>query len=612
MKKLNLLKMISATLVAGQISYAQDKPPIDCSTLTSRTEIFNGKSYSKFNVVDSAYMKCEQIRSTTPVMNWKVRKTNWDYQDNSNFGVFLKKLGNSKCNTVDKCLAGNDNILRTEEDMQFTHYSDCADFPYYLRAYFAYKNSLPFSMVSSFQQAPYSENQLIQMAAERAKILADKGEEAAVKYDERVKDFRYSRNGNIPMAKLNVPSASGAIRDFTVLGPKIMDQVSSGTLRMLNGSGGAVESDFYSPAVARESIKAGTILYNVAGHVAVVYDVTAKGEILYIDSHPDNSVTRGVFNPDFKLLKSTYGGNFKNFRPVQVLNPTFDQSGFITKGQVVVASDEQIPDFSLQQYEGLGKSATNEIIFKLSSTDVRNINFYDWVKFKLSGGTYRLDPIAEMKNEMAQLCAVTQDRVSAVQVAVDNQVHSKTHPAVLPNNIFGAEGEWEAYSTPGRDMRLKLKILSIPESARGWMSRYLAKDPLISYQGQNLKADLISAYKQSVAACKITFKNSVGADTTIGLETLIDRVAKISYDPYVCPEIRWGAYREADLATCVDSQEKREWNDLQQFLRNNLVKDTEAFHGYTLDQLRQMNTSKAVDNSSSSERFRITSKLEAM
>ena len=161
-------------------------------------------------------------------------------------------------------------------------------------------------------------------------------------------------------------------------------------------------------------------------------------------------------------------------------------------------------------------------------------------------------------------------------------------------------------------MRLKLKILSIPESARGWMSRYLAKDPLISYQGQNLKADLISAYKQSVAACKITFKNSVGADTTIGLETLIDRVAKISYDPYVCPEIRWGAYREADLATCVDSQEKREWNDLQQFLRNNLVKDTEAFHGYTLDQLRQMNTSKAVDNSSSSERFRITSKLEAM
>ncbi len=611
-RKINLMKLISVGLLIGQLAYAEDKTAVDCNTLTTRTEIFNGKSYTKYNVVRSEYMHCEQIQATRPLMNWKVKKVAWSAQDELNFGLFLKKIGTSKCNTTDKCLAGEANILRTEEDMRFTHYSDCADFPYYLRSYFAYKNNLPFSMVTSFHQAPYSETQLIQIAAERAKILADKGEAFAIKFDEQLNDSRYSRNGNIPDAKLNVPSTSGAVRDFTVLGPKIMDQVSSGTLRMLNGAKGSIESDFYSPAVTKESIKAGTVLYSVAGHVAIVYDVTARGEILFIDAHPDNSVTRGVFTADFKLVKSTYGGNFKNFRPVQVINPEIDQNGVIIKGQVVVASDSQIIDFSMEQYEGLGKTATNETIFKLAASDTRLVSFYDWVKFKLSGGLYRLDPIAEMKNEMGQLCSMAQDRVAAVQVAVDNQVHRKNHPDTLPQNIFGADGEWEAYSTPGRDLRLKLKILSVPDSAKIWMSRYLAKDPLMSYQGQNLKIDLINAYKSAVASCQITFKNSAGKDTSIGLEALINRVAKIAYDPYLCPEIRWGAYKQEELASCVDSQEKREWNDLQQFLRNNLTKDTEAFHGFTLDQLRQMNERKEVDNNSSSERYRITPKLEAM
>lgn len=610
MKKISLFNVLStAALLMSSMAQAAT---IDCSSLTSRTETLNGKSYTKYNVVDSAFMKCDQIQSTRPVMNWKVTKTGWSAQDESSFGAFIKKIGYSKCNTTDKCLSSEANMLRSEEDMQFTHYSDCADFPYYLRSYFAYKNKLPFAMVSSFQQAPFSETQQAQIAAERARILAEKGEEFAIKYDAQVRDARYSRNGNIPTAKINVPSSSGAVRDFAVLGPKIMDQISSGTLRMLNGSGGSVESDFYSPAVTKESIKPGTVLYNVSGHVAIVYDVTAKGEILYVDAHPDNSITRGVFNPDFKLVKSLYGGNFKNFRPVQVANATMAADGSIAKGQVVAATDSEIADFSMEQYEGLGKNSAGNTIFKLYAHDTKAVNFYDWVKFKLSGGSYRLDPIAEMKNEMGQLCVMAQDRVAAVQVSIDNQVHTKDHPETLPNNIFGADGEWEAYSTPGRDMRLKLKILSIPESAKVWMTRYQAQDPLISYKGQDLKSDLIAAYKQSVAACKITFKNSLGADSTVGLETLINRVAKISYDPYACPEIRWGAYKQEELASCADSQEKREWHELQQFLRNNLVKDTDAFHGYTLDQLRQMNERKEVDNNTSSERYRITPKLEAM
>ncbi|MBC7457902.1 MAG: hypothetical protein H7235_06465 [Bdellovibrionaceae bacterium] len=590
-------------------SWAQS---VNCSTLTSRQETFQGKSYTKYNILDFSFNKCPQIAATKPAMPWVVKKTEWSKADEALFSEFIKKLGYSQCNTTDKCLSEESNLLRTEEDMLFTHYSDCADFPYYLRSYFAYKNNLPMTMISSFIQAPLTEQQLQSNAIERQRAFDQDGDAGVAKFDQRVADNRYSRNGNIPEAKMNIPSASGRTFDFAVVGPRIMDQVSSGTMRMIKTIPGYPETDFYSPQVSKASIKPGTVLYNVSGHVAIVYDITEKGEILFIDAHPDNSVSRGVFNPDFPVVRSTYGGNFKNFRPIRVKNPVMDASGVIIKGSVVAASDSELTNVSLEQYEGSEKNAAGLPVFKLAATDLKGVNFYDWVKFKLSGGKFRLDPIVEMKNEMAQLCQASQDRIAAVQAAVDNQVYLKSHPSQLPQNIFGADGEWESYSSPGRDLRLKLKILSIPESAKQWMARAVSHDPLISYAGNNLKLDLIMAYRQSVEICKINYKNSVGQTVTIGLDKLIDRVANISYDPYECPEVRWGANTPNELATCSDDEQKKEWHSLQQFLRNNLTKDTAAVHGWTLQQLELMNEHKEVDNNPNVNRFRIAPKLEAM
>jgi hypothetical protein len=601
------LKLFVVSIGLPALSYAAV-----CSSLSSRTEVFNGKSYTKYNIVDSSSVQCSQVQATFPKMPWKVKKTSWSAQDESTYSQFIKKLGNSKCNTVDKCLAGNDNILRTEEDMLFTHYSDCADFPYYLRAYFAYKQNLPFSMVSSVDQAPFTDKQRAETDAERARILAEKGQAEVDKYNARVSDERYSRNGNIPTGRSNVPASNGSLRDFSVYGPRIIDTISSGTMRMLNGAGGYVESDFYSPKVIAQSIKVGTVLYNVSGHVAIVYDIMPDGRILFFDAHPDNSVTRGFFNPEFQLVKSVYGGNFKNFRPIEVLNPEMDADGNIVKGQIAVASDQAISDFSLEQYNGNGPSQNGKPVFKLNLVDAKGVNFYDWVKFRISGGLFKLDPLNEMKNEMGVLCNMTQDRIATIQVALDNQIHLKPHPSNLPQNIFGADGEWEAYSSPSRDLRLKQKVLAIPEEAKLWMKRYFDRDPLISYTGQNLKQDLIQAYTEQVGLCKITYTNSMKQKVTLGLAQLINRIARISYDPYDCPELRWGADNQAERSTCTNDQEKMEWYNLQQFLRNNLEKDTAAVQGWSLEELASMNEHQTVNNNNSSESYKIDSKLKAL
>ena len=50
-----------------------------------------------------------------------------------------------------------------------------------------------------------------------------------------------------------------------------------------------------------------------------------------------------------------------------------------------------------------------------------------------------------------------QARLSApsAQVAIKAGIHKRPQPDRLPNNIYGTDGDWETYSTPSHDARLK-------------------------------------------------------------------------------------------------------------------------------------------------------------
>lgn len=605
---------------------------IDCTQLKERTEVFQGRSYVRYNVTATGHLACPQVKAHKTSRVWKVKRPAWDSADEYEFKLFLKGLADSGCNTTDKCLSGPGNILRTEEDMLNTFYTDCADFPYYLRAYFAYKKNLPMSFVLEIAQAPFSDAQIQTIIAERAAAVEHAranepgdeyaknaaAEKAGADYDAKTRDLRYSRNGNVPVSRFNIPSRNPIQRDIGVVGARITDIISSGFLRMTSApEGSPVETDFYSPAIRPQSIKPGTVLYNVSGHVAVVYDVTAKGEVKFIDAHPDNSITRGQFNLDYKVLKAAYGGNFKNFRPIQVVNPTLDSEGVIVAGQIVVAKDSEIPDFSLEQYTGNGVDASGKGIFKLEATDTQPaIDFVEWTKYRLSNGTYRLDPVVEMKKEVENLCSMVKNRIEAMQKGTESGIAFRPHPYTLPQNIWGSSGDWESYSSPGSDIRLRNKMLSIADTAKIWARRVRDKvkngDRIISYNGVDLKSDLVTAYKSASASCQLSYTNSSGTRTPLTLEKVISRASLLSFDPYNCIELRWGANTPQELATCKDDAEKREWYSYSQFLRNLTEKDNSAVHGYSLDRMKQMHTNRTVDNTDKSSRYNILNKLMAL
>lgn len=593
-----------------------DDPAVFCQGFDRVEVVVDGRKAPRFQVPDPKYLRCLPPQPEAP---WVVTKDRWAQADELNWQNFVRSLGQSSCNTLDTCLASSSNPYRDENDVNAFHYSDCADFPMYMRAYFSYKNSLPFSMVAGFETNPLSDEQ--QEKIEKRKLQ----EEAKGQLDSYLKtlaDNRYSVNGNRPMNRYNVPHSGGAARDFFKAMDTLHDAISSGTYRMFMAEGD-VQSDFYSPMISKESIRPGTVLYKVTGHVALVYDVTADGEVKYIDAHPDNSITRGSFSKEYMRSNPFQGGGFKNWRPFYMVDKKKgpageelpaqkDRDGVIRSGRMVYLKDAQISDFSAEQYYGNQPSADWNWQNGKFVVGGREVGYYDYIRIRLANGVFKLSPTFQFRKDLGALCGDLQERSRSVQVAIDSAVHEKEHPINLPLNIYGAEGEWESFSTPGRDLRIRKRALDMIDNAKEYMAKWMAKDPYFEYQGRNLKAELIKIYHEVDSSCRIGYKNSQGQEVRMGLTTALNRITSLSFDPYFCPERRWGARSEAELRSCVESADKAEWYEFTQFLRNAVVRDPTEVMGYSLNDVKRITAVQAADAKEQSSRFNILRGLHGL
>src|SRR5947207_1558978 len=73
-----------------------------------------------------------------------IRYDHWTEADERGYGEFIAAIGHSGCRTVDRCLHDPANPFRASDPEGIVFRADCADLPYYLRFYYAWKHSLPF------------------------------------------------------------------------------------------------------------------------------------------------------------------------------------------------------------------------------------------------------------------------------------------------------------------------------------------------------------------------------------------------------------------------------------------------------------------------------------
>lgn len=327
-------------------------------------------------------------------------------------------------------------------------------------------------------------------------------------------DPRYGKN-NHPAAYKDLRPYSSVQRLFNY----ISGYVHSGFFRMA----GSVEgSDTYPIDVTTQTLKAGTVFYDPNGHVLLVYKVDPNGTVHMMDGHPDNSLSYGILSQKFAVGGASQGGGFRNFRPY-----TFDGQTFTRKTNAQLSNAKY------------GLSATAQY--------GRGRAYYDWVRTQLSNGA-PLDPVDNFKQLTTQLCEDVKDRAAAVSGGLQL---ANTGPGVVPPNIYGAEGEWETYSTPSRDARLKASFRGIRDFINESRALVDQRSPKIAWTGTS--ADLARAYKEHwqtfAPSCTIAYANSRGVSRTLAVTDIETRLFDMSFDPYHCVELRWGA-KGSELDTC--------------------------------------------------------------
>jgi hypothetical protein len=536
-------------------------------------------------------------------LSWSIRHNEWGRLHREKYQEFISRIGDARerglCFTTDQCLrdprANPLYASRNPENLR-SIFADCADLPHVLMAYFSWMNDLPFSYTRGVSKARWRIEEIEARIAEvdggrSSRLFGGNSEVRALRRElkevqERIskEDIRYTRDGNSVRerrAVRNGDSINEILQDVVVT-------VSTATYRIHANryDSGPLFKDMYHVALDGRHIVPGTILYDPAGHIAVVYKVTDDGRVHMIDAHPDNSLTRVSFGEKFGRSPDVRGAGFVNFRPYRLVGARFDLlSGTYQGGQIVAQSNAEIDGFSLEQFYGAPQRPGVSVSQSRFMIDGRSYSYHDYVRRKLSKGELIVNPVNDFKVALDDLCSDMMDRKDAVDKAITDRIHLMDSPNRLPENIYGTHGRWEVYSTPSRDARLKAAVREAYEKVHEGVALYRQGSREVRYTGGNIIGDIHDVFEEVAKGCEIEFTGSQGRAITLNLEEMIEKLFDLSFDPYHCIELRWGLTDANSLRECGQDQTKMAWYRAQQRLRNTIERDYALRMDYTLREL---------------------------
>jgi hypothetical protein len=389
-----------------------------------------------------------------------------------------------------------------EDEARIVISPDCADLPYFLRAYFAYKMGLPFGYSKCSRGGGGSPP----------------------------KCYGWFTNQNPDAAPR--PGQAVSFGDYLRV---VGDAVQSGAVRVAATDD---RTDFYTVPLQQQTLRPGTVYADPYGHVMMLVRRVpqsggAAGVFLAVDGEPDGTVARKRFwRGTFLFAHEPALGSpgFKRFRPiVREANGTFRR---LTNGEI--AKDPQYGDFSLEQSQ-LGVE-----------------DFYDRMDDVMSPEP--LDPVRAMKAAIDSLEEQVKTRVTSVE---NGRKYQNGHgDASMPDGaaIFATTGAWEDFATPARDFRLLIAIDVVrfyPDRVARQPQRYAMP---FGRSVADVKAELQSVLASELSARKFTYTRSDGSAWTLTLKDVVDRAAdlEMGYNLNDCVELRWGAPAKSDEAsTCT-------------------------------------------------------------
>ena len=529
---------------------ARDRAPAECSTITREIAVSANKPPAPH---------------ATPGSIWPVRNT-WNRATENLYSAWIAKLFDAP---LDQELSWKswDEVLRDRSRNLLFNYlglgednllkglrPDCADFVYFLRAYFAFKMGLPFGYSNCSRGtggAPPKCYQWFDIEHPEVTRPAPPPEQNPEQNTASATPATPAPTPTLLQqifappaappatapapAKPPAPKQLGLAASFAKYLPAVADVVQTGAVRV---SANDDKTDFYTVPLTQATLRPGTVYADPYGHVLMLVQRVpeadgAPGVFLAVDAEPDGTVTRKRFwRGNFLFVHDPALGSpgFKHFRPI-----VREKNGALRRlTNAEIAKNPQYGDFSLEQSQ-------------LSAED-----FYDRMDDVMSPEP--LDPVRAMEDAITDLDEQVKTRVTAVENGRKYQNKERGDTA-MPNgpSIFETTGAWEDYSTPARDFRLLIAI----DVVRGFPDRVARRAERYAIPNgksvADVKAELQSVLASELAARKFSYTRSDGSAWTLSLKDVIDRAAdlEMAYNPNDCVELRWGAPDESDEAsTC--------------------------------------------------------------
>jgi hypothetical protein len=464
---------------------------------------------------------------------WPVRET-WNRETENLYSAWIEKLFDAPLDDTlswpalhvvlrDKSRNFLFNHLGLGEDeMGMVIRPDCADLPYFLRAYYAFKMGLPYG----FSKCSRGGGGRGPTCVGWSSILSAANHTPVPASTDAVASISQS---------VEPPKHLGLAASFGAYLRPLADGVHSGSARTaLNDN----NTDYYPVPLTQETLRPGVVYADPYGHVLMLVKRIAQtkeaaGLILAVDGQPDGTVSRKRFwrgNFLFAQDPALGGPGFKRFRPIV----REGNGGLRRLTNEEIAKDPQYGDFSLEQA-------------KLSVED-----FYDRMDDVMSPAP--LDPMRAMMEAIAALEEQVKARVTSVENGRKYQ-NSGRADVEMPTgpSIFETTGAWEDFATPSRDLRLLIAI----DVVRGFPDRVARRpDRYAMPAGRSVadvKAEMERVLAQELATRKFSYLRSDGSSWTLSLQDVVARqgALEMAYNLNDCVELRWGASERGDEAsTC--------------------------------------------------------------
>jgi hypothetical protein len=378
---------------------------------------------------------------------------------------------------------------------------DCADNPFFLRAYFAWKLGLPFGY-----------------------HICDRG-------------FLGKNPGTGQWITNESPtSKSNPVLAFNAFLRALMNGVHSGTARTAFEN---QNSDYYPVALDRGSLLPGTVFADPYGHTLVLVSwlpqtKSKAGVLLAVDAQPDKTVAiKRFWKGNFLFNTSEVVGEpgFKGFRPIVSEN-----------GKIRLLKNEEL------------NAASGFASFSMQQWQMKSDSFYLAMERLINPKP--LDPEIALNDLVQALHEQLQVRVKSVATG---DAYFQKHPgAVIPmpssaKGVFITGGPWEDFSTPNRDLRLLIAM----DAVLGFPARVVAYPGDFDVSGRtsadDLKKELQAMLDEKVSDLYVTYTRTDGSEMKLSVKELLGRRSafEMGYNPNDGIEIRWGAPENSDeISTC--------------------------------------------------------------